>query len=97
MAGFFGKFLLLMSAVTEGYLPLAIVGAAAVVVSLYYYLLIVYTMYVDKPQDPTPIPVSAPVRLALLMCLVAILGIGIWQGPFLQLSLAVSSKFLVQL
>ncbi len=90
LAGFFGKFLLLMSAVTEGYLPLAIVGAAAVVVSLYYYLLIVYTMYADKPEDPTPIPVSAPVRLALLLCLVAMLGIGIWQGPFLRISLAAS-------
>jgi len=92
LAGFFGKFLLLMAAVSEGYLWLAIVGAAAVVVSLYYYLLIVYTMYADAPEDPTPIPVSLPVRLALLLCLVAILGIGIWQGPFLQASLAVSLK-----
>jgi len=91
LAGFFGKFLLLMGAVTEGYLALAIIGAAAVVVSLYYYLQIVYTMYADKPEDPSPIAVSLPVRLALWVCLAAMLGMGIWQGPLLQLSLAAIS------
>ncbi len=88
MAGFFGKFLLLMGAVAEGYIALALIGAAAVVVSLYYYLQIVYTMYADKPEDPSPIAVSLPVRLALWICLAAMLGLGIWQAPLLQLSFA---------
>ena len=88
MAGFFGKFLLLLSAVSEGYLWLAVVGAAAVVISLYYYLLLVKTMYVDSPLDPPPISVSLPIRLALIVCLIGILGIGIWQGPFVNLSYA---------
>ena len=91
LAGFFGKFLLLMGAVSKGYIALALVGAAAVVVSLYYYLQIVYTMYADKPADPSPIPVSLPVRLALWVCLAAMLGLGIWQGPLLQLSVAAIS------
>ncbi|MBI3333012.1 MAG: NADH-quinone oxidoreductase subunit N [Candidatus Omnitrophica bacterium] len=88
LAGFFGKFLLLMSAVREGYLWLAAIGAAAVVISLYYYLLLVKRMYVDPPADPTPVPVSLPVRIALIACLIGILGIGIWQGPFVNLSFA---------
>ena len=89
LVGFFGKFLLLMGAVSEGYIALALVGAGAVVVSLYYYLQIVYTMYADKPEDPSPIMVSLPVRLALWVCLAAILGMGIWQSPLLHLSFAV--------
>ncbi|MBI3616459.1 MAG: NADH-quinone oxidoreductase subunit N [Candidatus Omnitrophica bacterium] len=88
LAGFFGKFLLLMSAVSEGYLWLALIGAAGVVISLYYYLLLVKTMYVDLPEDSAPIPVSVPVRIALIACMAGILGIGIWQGPFLNLSFA---------
>lgn len=91
LAGFFGKFLLLMGAVSEGYIALALIGAAAVVVSLYYYLQIVYTMYADKPEDPSPIAVSLPVRLALWVCLAAMLGLGIWQGPLLHLSFAAIS------
>ena len=88
LAGFFGKFLLLLGAVSEGYVVLAMIGAAAVVVSLYYYLQIVYTMYADKPEDASPIAVSLPVRLALWVCLAAMLGLGIWQAPLLQLSFA---------
>ncbi len=91
LAGFFGKFLLLMGAITEGYLALAIIGAAAVVVSLYYYLQIVYTMYADKPEDASPISVSLPIRLALWVCLAAMLGLGIWQAPLMRLSLAAIS------
>ena len=89
LAGFFGKFILLMSAVSvsplwEGYLWLAVIGAAAVVISLYYYLLLVKTMYVDLPNDPSPIPVSLSMRFSLIVCMVGMVGIGCWQAPFLQ-------------
>ncbi len=88
LVGFMGKFLLLLSAVWEGYFWLAAIGAAAVVISLYYYLLIVKVMYADEPADPSPIPVSFPARLALLACIAGMLGIGLWQAPFLSLSFA---------
>lgn len=88
LSGFFGKFLLILSAVSEGYLWLALIGVAAVVISLYYYLVLVKRMYVDEPLDPAPIPVSLPTRIALYVCLAGMLGIGIWQGPFLNLSFA---------
>lgn len=93
LSGFFGKFLLLLSAVWEGYLWLAAVGAAAVVISLYYYLLIVKTMYFDKPQDESPIPVSLSVRVALTLCVAGMLGMGIWQEPFLTSASAAIQSF----
>lgn len=88
LSGFFGKFLLLLSAVWEGYLPLALVGAAAVVISLYYYLLIVKTLYADPAIEATPIPVTLSVRVALWLCLAGIVGMGIWQGPWLAFASA---------
>lgn len=88
LAGFVGKFLLLMAAVHRGLLWLAAVGAVAVVISLYYYLMVVKRMFVDPPTDPTPIPVSLPVRLGLYGCLAGILLLGIWQQPFLALAVA---------
>ncbi len=93
LVGFFGKFLLLMSAIQEGFLWVAIAGAAAVVISLYYYLLLVKTMYADPPKDPTPIRVSLPVRLCLYACLAGMLGIGIFQEPFVKLSFAAVRSF----
>ncbi len=88
LAGFFGKFLLLLSAISQGYLWLAIIGAGAVVVSLYYYLLLVKTMYMDTPLDSTPIQVGLPIRIALIGCMAGMLAIGIWQGPFVSISYA---------
>ncbi len=88
LAGFFGKFLLIMTAVWEDYLWLAGIGAAAVVISLYYYLMLVKVMYVDPPADPAPIPVTFSVRLALYLCMGAMLAIGIWQAPFVTVSSA---------
>ena len=87
LAGFFGKFLLLMAAVAQGYLWLALIGAGAVVVSLYYYLMLVKTMYVEAPADQSPIPVNLSMRLGILACVAGMLAIGIWQQPFLDLSL----------
>ncbi|MCM8811597.1 MAG: NADH-quinone oxidoreductase subunit N [Candidatus Omnitrophica bacterium] len=88
LAGFIGKFMLLLGALSQGHLTLAIIGAVAVVISLYYYLIVVKVMYVDRAEDSSPVPVSLPMRLALLFCLLGILGIGIWQEPFLSLSFA---------
>ncbi len=87
LAGFVGKFLLLMAAVHQGLLWLAAIGAAAVVISLYYYLLLVKRMFVDPPAQATPIRVSGPVRLALYGCTAGILLLGLYQEPFLNLAI----------
>ena len=83
-----GYLLLLMSALSEGYFWLAVIGATAVVISLYYYLLVVKRMFVDPPADPTPIPVSLSVRLGLYGCIAGMLLMGVWQQPFLALAVA---------
>lgn len=88
LAGFFGKFLLLMAALREGHFWLAVIGAAAVVISLYYYLHLVKLMYADASKDPEPIPVSSTVRVALLLCLAGMLVIGVYPQPFLNLCIA---------
>ncbi len=84
LAGFFGKFTLLMATVESGLLWLAFVAAVNIVISLYYYLMVVKRLYADAPRATTPIPVSLPMRLALGAAAVGIVGIGIFQGPFLD-------------
>jgi NADH-quinone oxidoreductase subunit N len=88
LVGFFGKFTLLMATVNSGYVWLALVAAVNIVISLYYYLKVVKTIYVDKPIDTTPIPVSFQMRLVLGVAVLGIVGIGIVQGPFLNAAIA---------
>ena len=84
LAGFFGKFALLMATVKSGLLWLAFIAAVNIVISLYYYLMIVKKLYVDGPRITSPIPVSGPLRLFLVAAMAGIIGIGIVQGPFLE-------------
>ncbi len=84
LAGFFGKFTLLMAAVNSGFLWLALIAMVNIVISTYYYLMVVKRIYVDAPRTASLVPVSLPMRLVLGVAIVGIVGIGIFQGPFLD-------------
>ncbi len=82
LAGFFGKFGLLMATVQSGYLWLALIAAINIVISLYYYLMVAKRIYVDQPHNTSVIPVSLPMRALLCLSIMAIIAIGFFQAPF---------------
>lgn len=84
LAGFFGKFTLLMAVVESNLVWLAIIAAINIVISLYYYLRVAQKLYVDNPRVSSAIPVSLQMRLLLAFAVFAIIAIGIFQGPFLD-------------
>ncbi len=88
LVGFFGKFTLLMATVQSGLVWLAFVAAANIVISVYYYLSIAKKIYVDAPRVTSPIPVSTTMRFLLVAAVAGIIGIGIFQGPFLDMAIA---------
>ena len=63
--GFYGKFMVLQSAVKAGYLWLAVVGVLAALVGAFYYLRIVKLMYFDDPVDTSPIVARTDARWLL--------------------------------
>jgi len=82
LAGFFGKFILLMAVVKSGYLWLALVAAGNIIISVYYYLMVAKRIYVDPAKSTSPIAVGGGMQLLLVIAMVAMLAIGIFQGPF---------------
>lgn len=82
MAGFFGKFLVLLSAVSSGLVWLAVIGVAGVVISLYYYLNVIKVMYFEEPDNTGPIHVSASSKAVIAVLIAGILIAGFWQAPF---------------
>ena len=100
LAGFFGKFLLLKSAmVSAGADPrlywLAGVAVVAVVISLYYYFGVIRAVYWGaEPKDLTPIGLAWPARAALALCVFGLLWLGIFPANVLNLAeLAARSLF----
>ena len=98
LAGFFGKFALLMAVIDRGYIWLALIAGVNIVISLYYYMMIAKRIYVDPPQNSCPIPVSLNMRLVLGAAIIGMVVIGILQGPFLEAALnAVKGMYLFHL
>ena len=85
LAGFVGKWLVLLRTVESRRLWLAAIGAVNVAISLYYYLMIVKRMYLDAPRATTPIRVDALSTATLALLILGILAVGVLQDPFVRL------------
>ena len=90
LAGFFGKFLLLKSVITEapanpGCYCLAFTAVAGVVISLYYYLGVVRAMYwPGETPHLAPIRTTGPMRFSLYACAAGMLFLGVWPAPMVD-------------
>lgn len=80
-AGFFSKFFIFSSALESGSMALYILVLIALIntiISLYYYLLVVKAMFINENDEPLPTFRSAASdRVAIFVCVLGILLIGI--------------------
>lgn len=81
LAGFVGKFYLFSGAIEAGYLWLAFIGLLMSMISVYYYLNVAKAMYIGVNTKPASLAVSRPGRLALWLCLLGTILLGIYPGP----------------
>ncbi len=88
LAGFFGKFTLLMAVIKSGYVWLALIAGVNIVISTYYYLVVAKRIFVEKPHSTTPVAISAGMQLLLVLAIVGIVVVGTFQGPFLDAAMA---------
>jgi NADH-quinone oxidoreductase subunit N len=82
VAGFWAKLYVFLAAVDRGMYGLVFLGAVLTVVALYYYLLVARRMYIEEPVRTGRIKVSPLLGLAILICIVGVVGIGAWPGPW---------------
>jgi NADH-quinone oxidoreductase subunit N len=91
VAGFWAKLYIFWAAIERGMYGLVFLGALLTVVALYYYLLVARRMYIEAPDKPAPVPVAAPLRLGILGCLVGVVGMGVYPGPWVTLAQRVAA------
>ena len=80
LLGFLGKFLLFGSAIAAGQVWLALAGVVNSAIALYYYVNIIRLMYLVTPQPATPIRIALPLRLAVGVCAIGTLVLGLFPG-----------------
>ena len=93
-AGFMGKLYLFNAAVRGDLVWLAVVGVINSVVSAYYYLRVIRVMYMAPGEPGEQVSSSVPVRLALAVTSLGILGLGILPGPLIEVSEAAARSLL---
>ena len=86
MAGFVGKFYLFSGAIQAGYLWLAFVGLLMSMISVYYYLTVAKAMYIGESENEGSISVPVPARIAIWVCLIGTLIIGMYPGPLSRMT-----------
>jgi NADH-quinone oxidoreductase subunit N len=86
-AGFIGKFFVFKAALEQGLYALALIGVANSLVSIGYYLKVVYVLYMREPVDAQGPPPLAPADgLALALCALGILALGIFPTALMQIA-----------
>ena len=63
--GFYAKFMVIESAVNEGFVWLAVIAVVTSLIGAFYYLRVVKLMYFDDPVETLPIVVRGDTWLAL--------------------------------
>jgi NADH-quinone oxidoreductase subunit N len=87
LAGFAGKFYLFSGAVQSGYLWLAFIGLIMSMISVYYYLQVARVMYIGEEAKPDKkMEVSGAARLALWVCLLGTIFLGVYPAPLSNLA-----------
>jgi NADH-quinone oxidoreductase subunit N len=88
-AGFVGKFLVLSAGVDRALWTLAVILVLGSVVSIFYYLRVIVAMYMrpsdDRAEEANPISISLMGGLILAVLLLALLWLGVWPAPLLDL------------
>jgi NADH-quinone oxidoreductase subunit N len=83
--GFFAKFYVLSAALKSDLVGLAIILVLNSALGAYYYLRIIVMMYMREPRGEVPVtPVPAAAGLAIVMCVLATLYLGVVPGPVLD-------------
>lgn len=85
-AGFIGKFILFQAVLQAHFVVLAVIGILSVIIAIFFYLKVVVSLYMRPPSESPAIPgADLPIRLAGAAILLAILWLGLYPGPLLEL------------
>ena len=93
--GFFAKFYVLSAALRSNLVWLTIIGVINSAVAAYYYLRVIVMMYMREPRGDVPCPpVPKATWLAIAVCLLATLYLGVLPGRVLDITTRASIRMI---
>ena len=92
-AGLIAKIYIFSGAVDQGLLWLVVVAVINSCISAYYYFKVVKFMWMGEPASPDKVTSSWPEWLALALCCIPVVIIGVLPGAFIALAQNASVLF----
>lgn len=84
LAGFVGKYFLFAAAIEKNLVWLVVIAVLTSVISLYYYVGVLREMYFRKKEDAIAVALPRGIKLALLICIIGVILVGLFPNPFLD-------------
>lgn len=97
VVGFWAKLYVFIAAWRAGYDWLVILGALIAVVALFYYLQLGRAMYMSSPKVETRLKVSPALTTAIVLCVIAVVGIGLYPNSLLEHARQAAAGFIPDL
>ena len=93
--GFTGKFYIFTAAINQGFVWLILIAVINSLISIYYYIRVIIYMFMKPVEEETEISsMELPTKVALTVCVYAVLYLGVLPGNFITLAKeAVSALF----
>jgi NADH-quinone oxidoreductase subunit N len=91
VAGFWAKLYVFWAAAGAGLYWLVLIGAILTVVALFYYLVVAKRMYIEPPARSERVPIEASLAVALLLCALGVVVLGVYPKPIVMAALRVAA------
>ena len=84
VVGFWAKLSVFLAGYRAGLAALVVIGVLLAVVGLFYYMRVARAAFMVEPTETARLRVSAPLRAAILACLVAVVALGLCPRPLYE-------------
>ena len=84
VVGFWAKLYVFVAAWQAGLHAMVFVGAVLAVVGPVLLLQVARAMYMRKPHKSARVPTRPALRLAIVVCVAGVVGVGAWPSPLLE-------------
>ncbi len=94
VAGFWAKLFVFMAAWRAGLWVLVAIGVVTAVLGLFYYLSVARSTFMSDGTSAEPIRAGVSLKVAIAVCLVAVVGLGLWPRPLVDEATKAATTFM---
>ncbi len=94
VVGFWAKLFVFLAAWRAGLTGLVVAGVVLAVLGLFYYLSVARSTFMADGTQAEPVRASPALSAAIAVCLVAVLGLGLWPAPLVEVASRAATAFM---